>query len=195
MADTVPGAQAAREAGVALGQIYQYIKSGKVTNHKKGGWPEGKGIEVVLDEVIAAKATGRTRKPKVEGEEREKRPRVGRIKRSKGFDRPAHAGTTFQSTPRCPVDPDHGPLLPNDSAEGKKDGRIWLCSHQAHDQVGKHGMPTQLSFTQEETEMPYPVGPLGRVMLNWIGDGKSDLAREFESWLVEHEIPVWIPAR
>lgn len=161
--ETVPGSVAAKECGLALAQIYNYIRTGKVTNHKKDGWPTGKGIEVVLDEVRAAQAsTGRkpraakgsaksnggsgkvSRKARhddevamheaLDDEEQERRAR----KRASGSE-----GNTVRlvrrdrSTkyPPCPVDPAHGELaLVTREGAKVKAGAIRLqCWHQAHD--------------------------------------------------------------
>lgn len=196
MATPIPGSQAAREAGVALAQIYNYIKSGKVKNHKVGGFPDGKGVEVDLEEVLAAKSSGRApRKPKVdaEGNPIVKATADGpkRMKRSKALREVQHtpyARSSLRGVPRCPVNPDHGYLISNDAGKGEK---MWLCTHQGHDVVP----PIQLSFTHEEVNYPPQVGMIGRVMLDWIGSGHVDLAEDMEKFLVQHNLPVWIPAR
>jgi hypothetical protein len=202
MANPESGSKVAKELGIYLGQIYGYIKRGTVVNYKDGGYPEGKGIEVDLEEVRAAMSRGRSRGPRAPKVTGEAGPggavAVRRMKRSsKSIDRPVYRHS--QLSPLCPVDPDHGNMISNEGAEAKKNGRIWMCTHNAHDgRPRATGLPapaTQFTFTVEEVQYPQPVGPLGRMMLDWIDSGNLDLASDLETWCEDHGIEVWIPMR
>lgn len=207
MANPQPGAQVAKELGIYLGQIYSYIKAGKVVNHKVGGYPDGKGVEVDVDEVRNTMSDSRRRRKSDDsGEPRQPRTRTDgaprRVKRSRDVDRPTYRHA--QLTPMCPVDPDHGFMLPNDDERARKSGKVWMCTHQGHDgRPRATGVPTpatQFIFTDEEARMPQPLGVLGRVMLEWIGSGHLDLASGLEKWMERRELigpsgEVWIPDR
>lgn len=160
--ETVPGAEAAKECGVALAQLYNHIRAGRVTNYKKGGWPTGKGIEVNLDEVRAALAST-VRKPRtpkgasgasgggrvsrkarhedevamheaLSADEAERRQR----KRSSGDE-----GNTVRlvrrergsRNPPCPVNPAHGEVVPVErNPKAKSNVPVqYQCTHQEHD--------------------------------------------------------------
>lgn len=147
--ETVPGSVAAKECGIALAQIYNYIRTGKVTNHKVGGWPTGKGIEVVLAEVQAAasaprkaraaKGSGKasasgggrvSRKARHEDEvvmhealDEAEQTRRARIRNSGDEGNTVRLRRLDRSTkyPACPVNPAHGELaLVTRESEGQK---------------------------------------------------------------------------
>jgi hypothetical protein len=202
MAEPQPGSKVAKELGIYLGQIYSYVKKGTVVNHKEGGYPEGKGIEVDIEEVRAAMSKGRgprgSRTPKEPKLDADGQPKQKRMKRSREVDHPTRSFKKL--SPACPVDEDHGALLPNDSVEGKKNGKIWMCTHQAHDGRSRHHNageepPTQFTFTEEEAHLPPTVGLFGRLMLNLITNQRLDVAEELEKLAEWADIPVWIPAR
>lgn len=220
--ETVSGSAAAKELDLALAQIYNYIRTGKVTNHKKDGWPIGKGIEVNLEEVRAAKAAIKTRAPRgstpkasrqtkatskaaiheaLDDEAEEKKAKRaaarahdngGNTVRLKRYER-----HTFYS---CPVNPGHGSLVKLDNNNKKGAAERFYCSHQSHDgRARSHGAgfapPTQNVFSEEELRLPQPVGQLGEIMLNWIANGRTDLSESLEAWMIKNKLEVWIPAR
>lgn len=161
MAAPEPGSKVAKDLGLALAQIYNHVKAGRVKNHKVDGYPTGKGVEVDPDEVRAAmSATGRSRKGSgtgaaksagsgrsrkataddtatmheaIDADEANRRAR----KRASGDD-----GNTVRlrrvdrtsKYPFCPVNPAHGELAPDRESENKKKGVIqYHCWHQEHD--------------------------------------------------------------
>lgn len=228
--ETVPGSVAAKECGLALAQIYNYIRTGKVTNHKKDGWPTGKGIEVVLAEVqAAASAPKKARAPKGSGSSKASASGGGRIsrkarhadevvmheaisadeaerrqrKRSSGDEGNTVRLRRLDRTtkyPPCPVNPAHGELaLVREEEKSKKNRPVMLhCWHQEHDgrprsHPGGFAPATQSFFTEEEAQMPQPVGRLGVIMLEWITAGRPDLSDALESWMNKQKLPVWIP--
>lgn len=218
MADPQPGSQVAKDLNIALARIYNYVKNGSVKNHKKNGFPLGKGIEVDPDEVRAAmeasaakrgnKAPRQPRQSKaktqadneamheaLDEEEREKRAR----KRASGED-----GNTVrlkrrevgQRHPACPIFPSHGMVAPVEVSKGKPPR--FHCWNQEHDgrprtHSGGFAPATQSSFTEEELHIEQPAGRLGVIMLEWINAGRTDLAESLETWTTKNKIPVWIP--
>lgn len=191
MAETVPGSVAAKEAGLALAQIYNYIRKGLVKNHKADGWPTGKGVEVVLAEVIAARdSTARKpRAPKgskasgaggrvsrkarheeevtmheaLDEEERERRAR----KRSSGDEgnsvRLTRADRSASKYPPCPIFPEHGNVSPTDMKKGQSPK--YHCWHQSHDgrpRTHPGGFAPATQSTFTQTELEMPQ-PAGRL--------------------------------
>lgn len=219
---TVAGSVAAKEAGLALAQIYNYIRTGKVKNHKVGGWPEGKGIEVEMTEVLAARDAAQSRRsgkapraPRqskadrqeaqatmheaLDDEERTRRAR----KRASGEDGNTvrlHRMDRTARHPVCPVNPAHGEVAPAERDAKAKGVLKFHCWHQEHDgrpkgHPGGFAPQTQSTFTEDELQTPQPVGALGVIMLGWITTGRTDLSESLESWMTKNKLPVWIPAR
>lgn len=212
MAEIKSGAEAAREVGVALAVLYNYIKSGKVTNRKAGGWPLGRGIEVDMDEVrAAASAPRKARAPKgsrkakeaiqgqLEAEKAERTVRRAREQNATGDNPHAVRLTRYQQGRQvvCPVNPSHYALLSVEKAKGDK---VFHCAHQEHDgrsahMLGGFSPQTMNFFSKEETEIAQPAGRLGVIMLEMIYNGRPDLAESLEAWCNENNVPVWLPER
>lgn len=216
MAAPEPGSKVAKDLGLALASIYGMIKSGKVVNHKKDGFPVGKGIEVDPDEVKAAMASKRTRAPKGESSGR---------KASKAATEAMHEALDDDEVARrqrrrasgdegntvrlkryergnfipCPVFPTHGSMY---KMEGKGKDRFH-CPHQEHDGRTRNNPAgfapaTQNVFTQDDLDLARSepqLGRLGAIMLEWIYAGRTDLATSLESWLEKNKLPVWVPER
>lgn len=161
MGEVKKGSEAAKETGLALAQIYNHIRAGRVKNHLKGGWPEGKGVEVDMDELRAAIASS-GRRPKGSGKASGGGASVGRRKATKADTEAMHDaldeeeaqrrarkrasgedGNTVrlvrrdrsQRYPVCPVNPSHGELAPaeRDAKAKKGDAPKLQCWHQEHD--------------------------------------------------------------
>lgn len=218
MAAPQPGSQVAKDLGLALAQIYNHIKAGRVKNYKADGYPNGKGIEVDPDEVKAAiasmagrrKSSSAPKRTKVdkdaqaamhdaldaESEERKSRRKVGagdgNTVRLRRYERGAYYV--------CPVNPSHGSTYQMERAKGQKGPAQYHCSHQEHDgRLKSHpagfAPATQNVFTEEELSIPQPIGRLGAIMLEWIMAGRTDLSEGLEAWMTKQKLDVWIPTR
>lgn len=212
MGEIKSGSEAAKEVGVALAVLYNHIRAGRVANRKAGGWPLGKGIEVDMDEVRAAvsgpkkaRAPRRTKADKAlqheiqDGLAEETARKRAREQNAHGDNPHAVRLRRYErgKVPVCPVDPTHGMMF---AVDKPKNGKAFYCGHVAHDgrsahQAGGFSPQTQNYFTQEEAEATQPSGRLGVIMLEWIYNGRADLAEDLESWMDGHDLPVWIPER
>lgn len=224
MATIVSGSEAAKQTGLALAQIYNHIRAGRVKQHKADGWPEGKGVEVDIDELKSAIAN-HSRTPRAS--KGPKAPREGKTsrkareeafhealeneseeKRAKRAAARAHddGGNTVRvrryernAFVACPVNPNHGSMYKMDRGSAKGPDK-YHCAHQQHDGRPKNhpagfAPQTQNVFTADELNIPSPIGQLGEIMLGWISAGRTDLAESLESWMTKNKLDVWIPVR
>lgn len=176
-----PGAEVARELGIYLGQIYGYIKSGKVTNHKPAG---EKGTLVDPEEVKAARDGGRRRGGKGGGAPREPKPEAAKSRVKPGDI----------------VSWDKG-QMPGFDAKGHAVGQVTKVTARTVT-MERPGVGSKYYFTQDrlgarmardEVRLENPTGLLGMILLQWIRDDKIELAKSLEKWMDKHDIQVLIP--
>lgn len=196
-----PGAKVAKDLGIYLGQIYAYVKKGAVTNHKVGGYPDGKGIEVDPEEVKAAMASSRRRGGKGGG-----KPKGSAVRRS--------------SSPTGSLAEEEAKRVAKATKAGFKDGQLLSYhkgvtpgkdyGHAVRVVAGKYG--SKITYLSENdryhsfatgtlrewiakgvAHLESPEGILGLVMFSWISTGKVELAAGLEAWMEAHDLPVSIP--
>lgn len=209
MANPLPGAQVARDLGIPLGQLYSWVKRGLVTNHKEGGYPEGKGLEVDPIEAKLAWTTSKkkgprsaprkAREPKVRNEEgvlvaapaaKTKKLRTGEII---SFDSGKEARSTFN--------PKKGPRYTVAQVLGANGRLTYLDegSHRVHytgaqiDNVIFSTERLALMMAKGIARVEKPVMVLGMILLSFIMEGKMELAESLEAWMIENELEVHVP--
>jgi hypothetical protein len=209
MAAPEPGAVVAKAQGIYLGQIYAYIKKGLVVNHKVGGYPEGKGVEVDPDEVSAAMAHSR-RKGGGPG-----KGKSGYVRKA---DRPARADTerpepakTRKLKSGTIVSYDRGRAANGYNFQAPKftvaqvigaNGRLTFMDDGDHRQSYGGVQIDNIVFSTDHLSLlmakgaariEHPVPVLGMVLLSFIMEGKVELAESLEGWLIANDVPVQIP--
>lgn len=211
MAELEPGAKVAKDLGIYLGQIYNYVKKGLVTNHKEDGYPTGKGLIVDPDEVKAAMGKSRRkgggpgkgksgyvrkadRVPKGEGEER----RQVKARRLPTGTIVSYEGGQLATTDRTHARPPHYNLATVLGTTGHltyldKGRRYVHYNGMQIDNVvfGTDRLSTMLARGVAHIE--HPVNVLGMVLLAFVTEGKTELAKSLEGWLEENDLPVIIP--
>lgn len=197
MAAPEPGAKVAKDLGIYLGQIYAYIKKGTVTNHKVGGYPDGKGIEVDPEEVKVAMASSRRRGGKGGGKSKS----TSRVHRSSGDSAAAESERAARKERLAT-----GQLISYHKGVTEYGGDK---GHAIAVLTGKGGHLTHLSsedryhlFTTEGlrnllakgiAKLERPEGILGLVMFHWIANDRTDLAIGLETWMESVGLEVSIP--
>jgi hypothetical protein len=200
MASPEPGSKVAKDLGIYLGQIYGYLKKGTVTNHKVGGYPEGKGVEVDPDEVRAAMSSSRRRggkgggKPKTSARgqggrtgsvaEEEAKARAREVK--KGFKDGQLISYHRGASPARDLGHSINVVT---SHYGNR-----ITSLNEADRYHAFATGTLREWVAKGVaRLENPAGILGLVMFSWIADGKVDLAASLEEWMEAHDLPVSIP--
>lgn len=198
MAAPEPGAKVAKDLGIYLGQIYAYIKKGTVTNHKVGGFPEGKGVEVDPDEVKAAMSSSRRRGGKGGGKPKSS----ARVSRGDSVASEA-AREAAKEAKRMKT----GSLVSYDKGLDPASGKSKGFAIRAV--VGGTSKLTYLSdanryhifstATLRENvakgiaHLERPEGILSLVIFNWIVAERVDLAASLEAWMEKAGLLVSIP--
>jgi len=204
--DILPGAQVAKQLGIYLGQLYGWVKAGKVVNHKVGGYPEGKGVEVSLGE---AKAAWMASKKKT-GPRKAREPRAPKVRNAEGqlvAEPPRRRLKTgqivsYSSQPtKAMFDQTRRPRFTVAQVLGSN-------GHLTYLDPGKHRvtydgrvlddvvfltdrLSTMLSKGVARIEDPVLV--LGMVLLSFVVEERLELAESLESWMIENGLDVHVP--
>lgn len=200
MGEPQPGAQVARDMGLALAQIYSLVKSGKVTNHKKDGYPIGKGLLVDPDEVTEARA-GSRRKGTGPGKSQGKATPTRKELREGAAD--TIGGRRGPKLKDGDIVSYHRGATPSAGAVPAKSKGHEIGVVLGHNRYHTYleGDRYHVFTTQKLNELmglgiahvERPVPLLGMIMLQWIRDEKVELAESLETWMEANGLEVVIP--
>ena len=205
-----PGAAVARALGIYLGQLYGWIKQGKVKNYKEDGYPNGKGVEVLLEEARAVWMTSKKKGPRA-ARTPGQQARVA-SKRAKRAGEPADLiprekrlkpGTIISYEKGQPGHSDYArrPAFNVAQVVGST-GQITFLD-DGNRRVHYTGMVIDdLVFTTQRLsymmargvariERPHQV--LGMVLLSFILEGNVELAQSLENWMLMEGLDVQVP--
>lgn len=207
-----PGSKVAKDLNIYLGQIYGYIKKGLVENHKVGGYPEGKGVEVVPDEVRAAMAQSRRGGGKTKSG---KGPVGGKGTRGsrKATDDGALPAATRKAKRKIGeiVSFDGGQNGSSTVAKGPRmtlaqviasNGRLTFLDDGGRKRTYSGGQIDNIVMSTERlstllgkglAHIEHPTFVLGMVLFAFVTEGKLDLAESLEKWMIKHDISVVVP--
>lgn len=204
-----PGSAVAKELGIALAVIYNYVKNGSVKNHKADGYPVGKGIEVDIAEVRKARGNKKTRAPKAGS-----KPRAVKIKDPDSGETVTVSTKARKLQPGSMVSYERGRGAATDAHAAAARPRYSVSSVLAAtgkltfiDEGDKHRHydGTQIDNTVFGTErlsmmlakgvarIEHPVPVLGMVILALIVEEKIELAASLEQWMIANDLDVHIP--
>lgn len=210
MGEQVAGAVAAKSLGIYLGQLYGWVKAGKVKNYKPDGKyvvDGGKGLIVDIDEAREAWMTSKKKSPRTPGE-----PRAKRTRRTKGEGgevvaeravRRLPAGTMVSyETGKYARSTKAGPPKYTIAQVLASTGKLtYLDSGDHHrsytgmqiDNVvfGTDRLSTMLAKGVVRVEHPTQV--LGMLLLAFVMEDKVDLAESLEKWMIKNNIEVIVP--
>lgn len=209
MAELQPGSKVAKDLGIYLGQLYGWVKAGKVKNHKPDGKyvvEGGKGLIVDPDEARAAwssskkkgprdpskaaRSTGRVKGETVEAKQaRTKGLRTGTIV---SYETGRNADGTKLGVPRYKVKQivgANGRITFLDEG-GRKMGSFSVV------QIDQTVMLTERLATmlaRGAAKIEKPVELLGMLILAFVTEGKVELAQSLEDWMIAEGLEVRIP--
>lgn len=202
-----PGAKVARDLGIYLGQVYGYIKRGLVENHKVGGYPEGKGVEVEPEQVRAAWMQSKKKGPRDPS-----KPRASKAKRVRNEDGTLEPAAKARRLPAGTIVSYERGRAANGHEAGKPrytvaqvlaaNGRLTFLDegdkrrHYDGTQIdniiyGTERLSTMLAKGVARIEHPVPL--LGMILLSFVMEGKMELAASLEKWMEKNDVPVIVP--
>lgn len=203
-----PGAAVARALGIYLGQLYGWIKQGKVKNFKADGYPNGKGVEVLLEEARAVWMTSKKKGPRAARTPgQEARASSRRAKGEASTDAPRtkklKAGTIISYEQGQPGHADYArrPTFNVAQVVGST-GQITFLDDGNHRTHYTGMVIDDLVFTTQRLsymmargvariERPHAV--LGMVLLSFILEDNIELAQSLENWMLMEGLEVQVP--
>lgn len=202
MAEPRPAAEVAKELGIYLGQIYGYVKNGSVKNYKEGGYPHGKGLIVDIDEVRTA-WSGRKKGPRKSSSKSSAHGRQAEAGEAPRKAKAPRTGTII-SYSRGQNAAEHTPKVPKFNI-GQVVGSVGTLTFLDDGERRRHYTGTIIGPNVFSTEglarmlargvahIERPVNLLGMILLQFVTEGKVELAESLEAWMEENDIEVLIP--
>lgn len=203
-----PASAVAKELGVALAVIYGMVKRGDVKNHLAGGWPTGKGLEVDIAEVRAARGSKKTRAPKT------RTPKTVKVKDPDSGET-VTVSTKARKLPQGTIvsyDKGRGAGVAANSPAAKPrysvaqvlaaTGRLTFMDDGDHRRTYNGTQIDNTVFSTDRLSLlmakgvvriEHPVPVLGMVILSLIMDEKIELAQSLENWMIKNDLQVRIP--
>jgi hypothetical protein len=213
VADPEAGAKVAKDLGIYLGQLYGWVKAGKVKNYKEDGYPNGKGLLVDPNEARVAWMSSKKKGPR---SPKEKAPRGSSKAKATGSTDSLSASEVKSRKLKA------GTIVSMDTG---RDGRLSVDSRSArphyslHQVLGQTHYLTYLDdgkhrkrydgteinnlvfYTDSLAKMlargvariERPAAVLGMVILSFILEDKIDLAKSLEEWMESEDLEVIVP--